>query len=229
MDADGRKLRRLTNHPDWDHEPAWSPDGRQIVFTSGRDQNRSSDIYVMDTNGRNLRRLTNHPGLDSFPAWSPNGRRIAFTSTRDEKNNFDIYIMNADGGSPHRLTNNPAMDNFPAWSPDGRRIAFSSWRDGGGIYVMDANGHNIVRLTSGEDQFPVWSPDGWQIAFEGGGPHGPNREIFVIDVDGKKKRNLTHHPDPNCEPDWFDPAVARAVSLGDKGGTIWGWLKQMNR
>ncbi len=75
MDADGdeqgsRNVRRLTNTPSVvDEDPAWSPDGKQIVFQSDRDGN--FEIYIMDADGNNPRRLTNNRGGDYWPAWQP--------------------------------------------------------------------------------------------------------------------------------------------------------------
>ena len=70
--------------------------------------------------------------------------------------------MNADGSAPVNLTNSPGVDGgFPAWSPDGTRIAFVSRRDGDAeIYVLDADGSGVKRLTSdpANDRSPVWSP-----------------------------------------------------------------------
>ena len=61
--------------------PAWSRDGRTIVFVSWRDGN--GEVYAMDADGSGPRNLTQHPAKDAHPAWSPDGRRIAFVSRRD--------------------------------------------------------------------------------------------------------------------------------------------------
>ena len=53
----GENPRKLTKNPGVDHDPAWSPDGKRIAYSSERDRN--TDIYVMDTNGRNSQKLTN--------------------------------------------------------------------------------------------------------------------------------------------------------------------------
>ena len=58
--------------------PAWSPDGRTIVFVSWRDGN--GEVYAMDADSSGPRNLTQHPATDVRPAWSPDGRRIAFVS-----------------------------------------------------------------------------------------------------------------------------------------------------
>lgn len=230
MQANGRNLRRLTDHPGG--SPSWSPDGKRIVFSSTQDGN--GDIYVMSTDGNNIHRLTNHPASDSDPAWSPNGREIAFVSGRD--GGHHIYMMDADGRNVRRLTWQRGWNNFPAWSPDGKKIAFSSVLEAGrpgerpGIFVMDADGRNIHMLTQGWDQYPIWSPDGKKIAFDGDIPNSPNRDIYVVDADGKNERNLTHRLNSvESAPDWFDATVPRAVSDIGQHALLWGRLKQLNR
>jgi TolB protein len=68
MDSDGGNVRRLTNHPAFDYDSPWSPDGRRIAFTSTRDGR--SQIYVMDADGGNVQRLTNSPADDWQPTWA---------------------------------------------------------------------------------------------------------------------------------------------------------------
>ena len=187
MDADGGNLQRLTNHPDSDFHPSWSPDGKWIAFLSRRDQvpfkhGITNEIYVMDAGGGNPQRLTNNPHDDYHPSWSPDGKQIAFASVRD--GNTDIYVMDADGGNEQRLTNNPLYDYSPSWSPDGERIVFTARRDGhfigevgitSEIYVMEADGGNQQRLTENRqnDWYPSWSPDGERIAIASDRKGGP--------------------------------------------------------
>ena len=69
MNADGSGVRRLTDNPEWDGSPAWSPGGRQIAFSSNRDGD--SDIYVMNADGSGVRQLTDNPGRYVDLDWSP--------------------------------------------------------------------------------------------------------------------------------------------------------------
>jgi Tol biopolymer transport system component len=147
----GGKLRRLTSDAGNDAEPAWSPNGRKIAFTSDRAGNQ--DVYVVRPNGRGLRRLTTTAAEDSEPAWSPNGRRIVFTS--DREGNQDVYSMTARGRALRRLTRGARDEGQPAWSPDGRRIAYAV--AGRGLYVMAPSGRRKRRLKGGRSgAHPDW-------------------------------------------------------------------------
>ena len=202
MNADGSGVTQLTDNADDDRNPDWSPDGRQIAFSSGPPDG-NLDIYVMNADGSGVTRLTDHPGLDQSPDWSPDGGHIAFTSVRQDDEDWNIYVMNADGSGVMRLTNHPELDRNPAWSPDGRRIAFSSDRDGDwDIYVMNADGSGLTRLTDNAelDRWPAWSPDGRRIAFTS--DRDGDWDIYVMNADGSGVTRLADHPEWDAEPAW---------------------------
>ena len=163
--------------------PAWSRDGRTIVFVSWRDGN--GEVYAMDADGSGPRNLTQHPAKDVRPAWSPDGRRIAFVSRRDGQS--DVYVMNADGSGKRNLTRDRASDDYPTWSPDGRRIAFlRSTRSNSHLYVLNADGSGLLRLTRTETWTSplVWSPDG-QTIYVG---------RYLVRTDGSGARRLPYIP-----------------------------------
>ena len=245
MDADGGNPQNLTNNPNDDSSPSWSPDGKRIVFSSDRDGNREGnrenyEIYVMEVDGNNQQRLTDNDFYDRHPSWSPDGKRIAFMSRRDGHFigefglSYEIYVMDADGGNEQRLTENRKSDSSPSWSPDGKWIVFSADRKGDDvnyeIYVMDADGGNLRRLTNNrvDDVSPSWSSDGKRIVFSSNtdGKH-ENYEIYVMDNDGGNQQKLTNNPHLDGDPAWFGPAFA--VAPTGKKFTTWGWLKQVDR
>ena len=127
-------------------------------------------------------------------------------SRRSGTNTAHISTIRADGRGFKRITSG-AYDYDPAWSPDGTRIAFASDRghDVPNVYVMDADGKNVVRLTDssgrGGSYAPTWSPDGTQIAFARS-DGAANENIYVIGADGTGLRRLTASRARDTSPAW---------------------------
>jgi Tol biopolymer transport system component len=184
-----------------DLQPAWSPGGRRIVFTSLRDGDR--EIYVMNADGSHQRRLTNNPARDDDPSWSPNGRQILFASDRD--GDAEIYVMDADGSRVRQLTDNTGLDFQPEISPLGESIAFVSDRSGAfAIWVMSAHGRAARQLTENElgAFVPVWSRNGKELAFANNCCVLENSDILVMRANGNGITHLTQDFDSNFNPSW---------------------------
>jgi Tol biopolymer transport system component len=191
---------RLTDHAAVDYQPAWSPDGRSVAFTSVRDGHQ--EIYLMRPDGSGIVQLTRGSAHNSEPSWSPDGRRILFRSERDSAP--QLYVMNADGSDQRPLTRGAGRYTGGTWSPDRRRIAYSSMSDGHlDIHVMSADGTGSTQLTTtttGHTGMPHWSPDGRRIAFWT--TRDGNDEVYLMEVDGSNPRNVTNHPARDVLAGW---------------------------
>jgi uncharacterized protein YjdB len=115
IDADGRNLKRLTANPGNKGEPAWTPDGKRIVYTSTT--GATTQIAAVSLDGRENRQLTMGPSRNTSPSVSADGRSIAFVSTRD--GNQEIYTMNPDGSNQRRITRSPGRESNPRFLPGG--------------------------------------------------------------------------------------------------------------
>ncbi len=143
LDLATKKITQITSGDFDDTEPAWSPDGTRIAFTSNRsedpDSNYNTDIWVVaaDTTdmGRTLIQVTTNPGPDASPDWSPNGEWIAFRAATDTAAN--VYATNhlavapATGGAATVLTRTLDRNIFyPEFSVDGRSVLAAVEDDG---------------------------------------------------------------------------------------------------
>jgi TolB protein len=158
---DGSNLRRLTNYGGIDTNPAWSPTGREIAFTSNRAG--SVQIYVMSAEGTDLRRVTFEGRYNDGVTWSPDGTKIAHSSRRQD-NLHDIAVTDLVTMQTLYLTEGvPGSHEAPSFSPDGRKLAFASSRSSRTgtdvqIFIMDLDGGNWRQVTSEGNNFaPSWS------------------------------------------------------------------------
>src|SRR3569833_1932054 len=125
-EADGSSERPLLATNSLDYDPAWSPKGGWIAFTSER--NGSADLYRVRADGTGLQRLTDNPAYDDQAAFSPDEKQIVFVSSR-AAGFANLWLLDLASGKQHAQTTGEGGDFRPAWAPDGQWIAFSSDRD----------------------------------------------------------------------------------------------------
>lgn len=164
-----RKLWQLTFDPGLEIEPAWSPDGRLVAFSS--DQSGNFDIWVRSIGEGNSIQVTKSAAHDWQPDWSPDGQSLVF---RSEREGGGLFIVPALGGSERKIC---GFGYRPRWSPDGSQILFYSSTFPGiaksKIYVISANGGNPQEVLSdfaSQFAFPLrvaWHPDGHHISVWG--------------------------------------------------------------
>ncbi|KAH7290339.1 hypothetical protein KP509_30G043300 [Ceratopteris richardii] len=176
--------------------PAPSPDGKWLVFRSGRAGGKGKNLYIMDAElaeDAEVRRLTCGEWTDTMPCWSPDGQWITFSSTRHgaDEGCFGLYMIRPDGSGLHRVQpspqgsktsdddedcmQNPVLGriNHPKFSPDGKSITFTA-------------------DLSGISAEPISLPNQFQ-------PYG---EIFISRVDGSELIRLTHNAYEDGLPSW---------------------------
>lgn len=183
VNSNGTGLTRLTDDPEMDIDPDWSPDSGRIVFYSNRKfkqqegtENCCGSLYAINSDGSKLTQITRDIGWAKNPQWSRTSNRIAFEAEGE------IHIVNSDGSGHIKvvpLGNNKgeSITNYsPIWSPDGKKIAFKSNK----IELISASGTNRTQiLSTTEDYAPSWSPSGKQIVY--------TRGIYT----GDAKRSIT--------------------------------------
>jgi dipeptidyl aminopeptidase/acylaminoacyl peptidase len=203
MEADGTNQTRLTNNAVWGTNPSWSPDGTKIIFVSEKDG--VNWIYMMEADGTNQTPLASFEGR-SWLALSPDGTRIAFPYELPGIG-FEIYLMDIDGSNFTRLTYDiSGMICCPEWSPDGSKIAIADayFPFAGDIYLINPDGTGLMILPNSPypvyDIYPAWSPDGTKIAFQSSS--GGDFDIYVMNVDGSGRKNLTNNSAKDTDADW---------------------------
>lgn len=173
MSLDGKSISPLTNGPGtaMNVEPAVSPDGSKIAFSS--DRSGKPMIFTMNPDGTGVKQLTFAGHYNSTPTWSPDGKKIAFAGVDRDKSAdgrggaFDIFIINADGTGLKRLTSarKPngrwANNESPSFAPDGQRVMFVSDRTTNSqLFMVNIDGTNERRITYDNKFYskPKWGP-----------------------------------------------------------------------
>lgn len=189
MDIEGDNQTKLTEYPESDYNPLWTPDGLKILFCRMIDF-MNYDIYVINLDGSNEINLTNSVVIDKNMKISEDGEKIVFFSWGDGYPK-DIYIMNSDGSGRTNLTNDETWDGDPDISSDGQKIVWTSRRTGANeIFIMNSDGTEQIELTNNLNGncsgLPIFSPDGAQIIFSN------SNDIYIISSAGGNPTNLTN-------------------------------------
>ncbi|NOT63054.1 MAG: DUF5050 domain-containing protein [Acidobacteria bacterium] len=177
--------------------PAFSPDGRQIVYPWQPDDGADTELYLKLIGTGEPLRLTKQSGTEYNPAWSPDGRFIAFLRTQAEVTG--LFVMSALGGSERRLGEVQAVDGYVTWTLDGQAVVTSSATTAGDkerqalVQIAVESGTRKV-LTDPPplvmDDLPRFAPDGRRLAFRRALNRG-HSEIFLAQPDGSQARQLT--------------------------------------
>ncbi|MBA7639057.1 Tol-Pal system protein TolB [subsurface metagenome] len=206
-------LTRLTTDPGQDFEPAWSPDGDEILFTTNRDGFFS--IYRMNADGTNQRDITSNIVERAYQAdWGSNGNiLVAYRDFGDTVAGIGIINPDTNYFTPiYSESISSRIPGWPKWSPDCSKIAFQKYVDGNWeIYIMNPDGNNLERITNDPaiDVLPDWSPYRNEILFCSDRAN-PNQtpveaDLYLMDSDGNNVMRLTYalgrEVDPEISPE----------------------------
>lgn len=210
--------------------PTWSPDGRELVFVSELDNRYGMDLLLMNPALWSLRLFSGDSGDETQPTWNPNSR-IAYAhfngidwdvEIKRTADSNTVLIQDSYRGDGFRLLRTRADEMQPRWSPDGETLMFFSNRDSFSrrnydIYLIDADGRNLRRLTFGLQpaNYAEWSPDGNHIAFVS--EREAHREVIIVNVISGRVTNLTNNPGGDFAPQW-SPDGERIVFVSNRDG-----------
>ena len=204
MNPDGSEQVNLTQHPAEDYNPAWSPNGKQIVFSSDRTDD-VFDLYLMNPDGKNVQKVFKDNEYRRYPAWSPDGKHIAYAQADKRKAirawgarfaptaDHTLYIATPNGTSIEKLT----KGFEPSWSPDGNQLIFvvaGLKHTSLGLFDLQTRTQKVLRPEKLRWTIsPLWSPQGDKIAFgklsearfnERGGISFRNSTLYIANPDG---------------------------------------------
>jgi serine/threonine protein kinase len=222
INADGTGVTNMTKSVGDDTEPAWSPDGARLAFTSTR-SNNLRQVFVSNVTcnpppgvcsadkPRNFSFSPDFNAVEYSPAWSPDGLRLSVSASINEAAGriyFHAGTLPAEGPAPTPVVFDRSDKIRGAaglrWSPDGQYIAFTWVQSGSNeIYIVPANNPGQwERLTNSlGNKDPAFSPDGRYIVFTS--TRDQNPEIYLMTITGANEENLTRSPTSrDLQPDW---------------------------
>jgi eukaryotic-like serine/threonine-protein kinase len=154
--------RWLTRGNSSDRQPAYTPDGKTVIFSSNRSGNL--DLWTIATDGGTVRRITDDGAEDWDPAFTHDGKKVVWSSARS--GNLEIWIANADGSGARQISHDGVDAENPTATADGQWIVYSSFNPAKtGIWKVRQDGTQSTRIVNARSSVPEVSPDGQYVSF----------------------------------------------------------------
>ncbi len=194
----------LTKDAALDTDPAWSPDGTALVYSSDKDS-EFLQLWIRDMKSGQSRKVTNLATQPQGASFSPDGKRLVFFNVDGMWRVAEMSVLDIDSGRVTKIHDSLPQPGAPTWSPDGRRIALAGiapmtvrFREGTNqVQTISASGGDVkwyapipmLSIDTRGGAGPAWSPDGTKMAaiYEGvlavwpvavsGEPQGPPRRV----------------------------------------------------
>ena len=199
---DGRQSLQVTQSPESEHSPGFSPDGRYLAFVSARGEKDGPDaLWLLDRAGGDARQVTHFKGDVADYDWSPDGTRLALAV-------LDAPLPGSDATDEDKTPPPLVIDRYyfkedETGYLDSRRMH---------LYLLDVASGNTQELTDGRfsERFPAWSPDGTQLAFLSKRAADPDRDnmwgLYVMNAEpGASARLVTMFGGDSGDSGWMSP------------------------
>ena len=241
MDADGSGLGRVTNDTFNHRQPAWSPDGKLVAYSS--DQGLSDGrraIWLMAAPGSDQsvrpRKLSSGTGQDVHPKWLPDGSGLVFNRIAADGKQADVHVVMLDGRE-WKIELGAGLNTYASVDPDARVLIYRGTApdagpdgpvDNSDIFAAAPDGSGKRRLTDDPafDGWPAISPDGATIAFASR-RCGDKFRVFLMPIAGGEPREVVtppgfHYTQPAWAPDGKSLIIYRwnADSAGEAGQLV---------
>ena len=195
IDLTSKKVKRITDTPDYEVWPTFSPDGQQIVYCAGVPGDRADHVFVHSLIDHSTRQMTKADANDVMPVFSPDGTLIAFA--RDKTHNWGglaanweeagvICVVGTNGAQERQLTSDDTYAYQPQFSPDGKSVNYSTMN---GRFSIPVDGSGPATLLPGPAD--TWATsDGTLLAYTRG-KYESDTMLYVADAHGANERRLT--------------------------------------
>jgi TolB protein len=201
------QTRKLTNYRSTVRTPRWSPDGRNILFTTFH-RSGFPDLFKIDMSTMQVTPFATFTGVNQAARYSPDGSQVALSLS--SPGNAEIFVGPATGRNLKRLTRSSAAETSPTWSPDGKQLIFVSDQSGfPQLYQIPAAGGNMTRVPTNISKNctePDWNPvypNKICFTIAETSAQGGRFAIAVYDTTTRKSQVVSKSPHDAVEPRWL--------------------------